>query len=93
MAEYIDREAIKYELWGVGPLNEPLMVVRKTTIDKLPAADVAPVRRGRWIYDGENHFCNRCNRDALCDRMTGEEVLSNSCPHCGAIMDGGKDDG
>lgn len=47
MAEYIERSAIKYEQWAVGPLNEPLMVVRKKTIDAIPAADVAPVVR--WV--------------------------------------------
>ena len=41
---------------------------------------------GKWVFDGENHFCNRCNHNALCDRMTGEEVLSNNCPHCGIRM-------
>ena len=45
MAEYIERSSIKYEQWAVGPLNEPLMVVRKKTIDSIPAADVAPVVR------------------------------------------------
>lgn len=56
MAAYIEREAIKYELWSVGPLNEPLMVVRKKTIDRIPAADVAPVRHGRWVAS-HDEFC------------------------------------
>lgn len=43
MAEYIERGAIKYEQWAVGPLNGPLMVVRKKTIDSIPAADVVEV--------------------------------------------------
>lgn len=43
MAEYIDRKSIRYEQWAVGPLNKPLMVVRKKTIDNIPAADVAQV--------------------------------------------------
>ena len=45
MAEYIDRSAIKYEQWAVGPLNAPLMVVRKKTINKIPAADVVEIVR------------------------------------------------
>lgn len=45
MAEYIEREAIKYEQWAVGPLNAPLMVVRKKTIDAIPSADVVEVVR------------------------------------------------
>ena len=43
MAEYIEREAIKYEQWAVGHLNGPLMVVRKKTIDSIPTADVVEV--------------------------------------------------
>lgn len=47
MADYIDREEIKYEQWAVGPYNGLLKIVRKTTIDSIPAADVAPVVRCR----------------------------------------------
>lgn len=43
MTEYIARSTIKYEIWPCGPLNEPLMVVRKKTIDAIPAADAAEV--------------------------------------------------
>lgn len=92
MDAYIEREAIKYELWSVGPLNEPMMVVRKKTIDRIPAADVAPVRHGRWLGWGksgtptyENYgTCSVCGEDA--------EIYTehrNYCPNCGARMDGG----
>ena len=58
MAEYIEREAIKFELWCVGPLNSPLMVVRKKTVDSIPAADVAPVVRCKdCLYYGDEYFC------------------------------------
>ncbi len=43
MADYIEREAIKYEQWAFGPYNGPLKIVRKTTIDSIPTANVAPV--------------------------------------------------
>ena len=92
MDAYIEREAIKYELWSVGPLNKPMMVVRKKTIDRIPAADVAPVRHGRWLGWGksgtptyENYgTCSVCGEDA--------EIYTehrNYCPNCGARMDGG----
>ena len=64
MAAYIEREAIKYELWSVGPLNEPMMVVRKETIDRIPAADVALARQGKWEWreewetHPETHSCD-----------------------------------
>ena len=63
MPEYIKREDIKYELWPLGPLCEPLMVVRKKTVDSIPAADVAPVVRCRecvnWRrYENSPADCN-----------------------------------
>ena len=44
--------------------------------------------KGRWLFDGEDHFCSRCYRSALCDKKTGEEVLTVLCPNCGADMRG-----
>lgn len=92
MAEYIKRDAIRYESWSVGPLNEPLLVVRKKTIDNLPTADVAEVRRGKWRgwhgdkmigVDEYRHYhyntCSECGK--------GNAVKSNYCPNCGARMD------
>ena len=49
----------------------------------IPAADVAPVRHGRWLCvetDTEQFFlCNRCKEK--------EYWESNYCPNCGAKMD------
>ena len=49
----------------------------------MKAADVAPVRHGRWLCvdtDTEQFFlCNRCNKK--------EYWESNYCPNCGAKMD------
>lgn len=56
-------------------------------IEDAPAADVAPVRHGRWLCvdtDTEQFFlCNRCKKK--------EYWESNYCPNCGAKMDGGAD--
>ena len=53
----------------------------------IPAADVAPVRHGRWMCvdtDTEQFFlCNRCKKK--------EYWESNYCPNCGAKMDGGNE--
>ena len=62
-------------------------------IKETPAADVAPVRHGRWIeYDGDDagfHYCSECKAQAFNYEENGEviEVLSEWCPHCGALMD------
>ena len=61
-------------------------------IDEIPAADVAPVRHGRWIrkrtveHEGE-WYCSICGKDMLYTWGPGCG-LADYCPHCGARMDG-----
>ena len=50
-------------------------------IDDFPAADVAPVRHGRWLLDGS---CSECMANPL-------TTHKKYCPNCGAKMDGGAD--
>lgn len=93
MAEYIERGAIKYEQWAVGPLNGPLMVVRKKTIDSIPAADVVEVKHGRWEDIGNDWFdlwrCSACGAEwSFPYDPTSAETRVNFCPDCGARMDG-----
>ena len=90
MAEYIKRDAIKYELWAVRTACEPLMVVRKKTIDSIPAADVVPVIRGSWKLLRHDRFsdvyqCSQCGRKVSLTH--GRDVLEQFpyC-HCGAKM-------
>ena len=62
-----------------------------------PAADVAPVRHGRWEkatgmmppeYCGL-HICSECGHYAgRKPPYGGKEMLSDYCPNCGARMDG-----
>lgn len=54
-------------------------------ISEIPAADVAPVKHGKWTP-----FVNVCGRlegwlHTACGRQTNE--MSNYCPNCGAKMD------
>lgn len=53
----------------------------------VPAADVEPVRHGRWIWDDEGFHCSECWIHAYGDTC---EVLSGNyhyCPNCGAKME------
>ena len=57
-------------------------------IDSEPAADVAPVRHGRWIEKEKYTFgimydCSLCE-----DRILDNGHPWNYCPNCGAKMDG-----
>ena len=97
MAEYIKREAAvkaveKYGLtngvvWG---RHTGLAICIASEIADIPAADVVPVVRGRWIHDGRRIesgidwcHCSECGKlDNFCAR-------TNYCPNCGAKMEGG----
>ena len=89
MHEYIEREAAvkvaeKYGLANGSALGRHtgLADCIASEIADIPAADVAPVRQGRWVCvdtDTEQFFlCNRCKKK--------EYWESNYCPECGAKM-------
>lgn len=56
-------------------------------IEELPAADVAPVRHGRWTrIDYHDARCSECGH-----KTYYPDRISLYCPECGARMDGGAD--
>ena len=61
----------------------------EAAILKIQAADVAPVRHGRWeeASDGDGIVCPSCRTD-FCTIIYDTEHF-NYCPNCGAKMDGG----
>ena len=84
MDEYIERElAIEALSRGEGCGN-----VCRRAIERILAADVAPVRHGRWIEQEKYTFgvmydCSICG-----DRILDNGHSWNYCPNCGAKMDG-----
>ena len=86
MAEYIEREAaieaVKHA-WAKG--LEPSQY-----IEIIPAADVAPVRYGRWIDKGGYAVCTECGgRSGIqYDGVEPIPLMTQFCPNCGAKMDG-----
>ena len=83
MAEYIDREKVLHAMKM--DIRPPFAVVRD-----FPAADVAPVVRGKWISRMfGTHECSNCHNDpSHYDGATGYvEILSDHCPSCGAKME------
>lgn len=92
MAEYIERGAA-YEDFekcnGKNPKWTPIRV--KTLIARQKAADLAPVRHGRWELTGADKRGRGGNW-----KCTGRDGCGKSypykcdfCPNCGAKMDGG----
>ena len=113
MAEYIDREAAVNSITaimpsmstpdGCGERDDLVLAAQEMCVDamqeinNIPAADVAPVRHGRWkgytksAYRGTDDFGDPIYRDATffccsnCGRRTA--VKERYCPNCGAKMD------
>ena len=93
MKEYIERAAILENL-GYEE-NRQGDVLPGSTFDiilKEPAADVAPVRHGRWMTtDAYPHhlYCSVCYKTyAKNAKWVNElDLPTNYCPNCGARMD------
>ena len=56
-------------------------------INQFPAADVAPVRHGRWINGDQ--YCPICKKDKFrgLDADIWSDWKPDYCPNCGAKMD------
>ena len=99
MDEYIKRDAVhdlvrsltKYA-WASPVRNERRVTVDTDDVqfgvDKIPSADVAPVRHGRWEC---NKPCPVCGGDRFegLDADIWADWEPPYCPNCGAKMDGG----
>ena len=53
----------------------------------VPAADVAPVVHGRWVYHNFDTICSECRKSAIFDEWE-QQAETEFCPNCGAKMDG-----
>ena len=86
--EYISREAALKAAneWVSEACMAPVMRVSRLLdkLQKVPAADVAPVVHGHRVDNGGSYA--RCSQ---CDGVL--PLYANYCPNCGAIMDGGAD--
>lgn len=90
MPEYIEREAA-LEAFGEEPLiwidaeaeiqEHSDWLQYRNIVKSQPAADVAPVRYGRWIHrkNWDKWVCGKCSSE--------EPKPSNYYPECGARMD------
>ena len=80
MAEYIEKEAAIRALLNDSP--EQVSYSREDAADcirYMDAADVAPVRHGRWKPFGRNlGECSECGEVVA--------IRNNYCPNCGATM-------
>lgn len=101
MAEYIEREMAKRAFQDIdagrreGTTSLSPEEAAKY-LDEIPAADVAPVKHGRWYSRGGRFRCSVCDNKAFLKDIGGtggwsheyEQQKSPYCPNCGAKMDG-----
>lgn len=81
MAEYIEREKLIEHL-KKDPLFDLVERYGITgVIESIPAADVRPVVRGRWIESD----CGPLQKCSIC-KATGWDGFY-FCPNCGAMME------
>ena len=87
---YISRDDGKVAAWeileGMGyssKHNDRLVEEVDAVFDEIPAADVRPVVRGKWIdHQGGRWIYAKCSECG-----TVHDVKSNFCPNCGAMME------
>lgn len=103
MDEYIKREAAKRAVDEAVELSASEYDMICDYLDRIPAADVAPVVHGEWeavdwreydansceviCYPKEGIACTRCRYVFKKDALWKK----NFCPNCGARMDGDSD--
>lgn len=84
MVEYIEREAALAAVCQYCSAKEDCLpnerCVDYELVNSIPAADVAPIRHGRWISHGWSTVCSECGEDYAFAKR-------NYCPNCGALMD------
>ena len=91
MAEYIKRVTVINHLDAcMDTIWKPEIVALKCFVEGIPAADVAPVRHGKWMpfhaeFAGDIQYCSVCE--------IGFAGPTSYCPHCGAVMDGWRVEG
>ena len=97
--EYISREAALKDFEQCNKADPHWTPQRvKTLLLRQPAADVAPVRHGHWIGEGDGYadgalvydvwHCSECDY-CIDDGTDNPDCLPKYCPNCGAKMDGG----
>ena len=87
MTDYIDRKAaidavldVFYDTTDIDLSGEKF----EAEILNIQAADVEPVRHGRWITVGVNYYTRISQCTNCCAKY---DFRSKYCPNCGARMD------
>lgn len=86
MPKYSDADALLAQMkdrrFYVGRRSDPVCI-----IEDAPAADVEPVRHGRWIDENPASFWDPRMRCSVCGHVDLPLAKWRFCPMCGAKMD------
>lgn len=97
MAEYIDRAVCLSILRAKANMAvlmdaSPYFEKAAQMLEKLPAADVAPVIRGRWAHLGGDEWCCSACGFVITTEGSWDKPTKKYCEDCGAKKDGGSND-
>ena len=84
--EYIERKRAIVDACNSLELYPSEYAELENALNRIPAADVAPVRHERWEKHGSKWQCTGCKVLMSIDG-TPQENLLYYCPNCGALMD------
>ena len=92
VCDYIKREDAIQEAKAWSMFGKDDLVSR---LERLPSADVMPVRHGCWIEQQPKYNlykCSACEKVCFAELLGDQVVLYDYCPNCGARMDGGNNE-
>lgn len=90
MAEYIDREAVCYQLAKQATIDgQPRAIKRAAKIVAgFPAADVRSVVKAKWVYTDKSRLvCSNCGNPVAFALKEDGWHHGDFCPNCGAMME------
>ena len=84
-------------------IRDNILLNAEQIVHSIPAVDAVEVRHGRWLVTDaypHNVYCSECYKTYVQDHWQiwqdkpGDGGIErNYCPHCGARMDGRREDG
>ena len=98
MAKYIEWETLlahlrKCKETSTGSsLTAAVITAIQYFVEKMPAADVAPVVHGRWTHLGGDEWCCPVCGFVITTEGSWDKPTKKYCEDCGAKMDGGDND-
>lgn len=88
--EYIEKQAVEDMIENAHLISEGEYCgycTEDIDINSIPAADVAPVRHGRWAHLGGDEWCCTNCGNVINTEGSWEQPYQKYCDECGAKMD------